>query len=189
MNDRLSQTLALVASIALAACGGGGDSSSNLAAATPSSHWTMDSHTYVNGGFSAQSTSTVGGQPITVAVISTATLAGGDASNGAYSGGSLSISFVAHGAGTYNVVPDTAALLASDPASNPMVVQSEVGIGVTTGATLYAVSTGQVTVTLDSDGKYHFDSVGVLPAAKTLDVLGGVTGAPASMALTVHDAF
>jgi len=188
MNNPLSKTLALIASVALAACGGGSDSSSDPVAATPSSYWTMDSHTYVNGGFSSQTTSTVGSRQITVAAISTATLAGGDTSNGAYSGSALSISFVAKGAGTYTVVPDTAALLASDPATNPMVVQSNVGIGVTTGATLYTASTGQVTVIVDSAGKYHFDSVGTLPTAKTIDVLGGVAGAPGSMALTVHDA-
>jgi hypothetical protein len=149
----------------------------------------MDSHTFVNGGFSSQSTSTIGSRPITVAVVSTATLAGGDASNGAYSGSSLSFSFVANGAGTYHLVPDTASLLASDPATNPMMVQSNVGIAVTTGATQYTVGSGQITVMLDGAGKYHFDSAGTLPTTKTLDVLGGVAGAPPAMALTVHDAY
>ncbi len=149
----------------------------------------MNAYTYANGGFSAQSTGRVGDRPVTVVAVSTATMAGGDASNGAYSGSALTFSFAGTTPGTYTVVKDKATFIAADPLTNPIVVESNVGIGVTTGATLYTAASGQVTISKDTAGKFHFDSVAALPAAKTLDVLGGVAGAPAAMALTIHDAY
>lgn len=149
----------------------------------------MDSFNYVDGGFSSQSTATIGGKAVTVVVVSTATIAGGDTRNGAYSGGSLSFSFLGTAGGTYTIAPSKAALVSADPATNPIVVESNVGVAVTTGSTLYTAASGQVTVTLDANGKYHFASVAPLSTTKTLDVLGGVAGAPASMALTIHDAY
>jgi hypothetical protein len=52
-----------------------------------------------------------------------------------------------------------------------------------------AASSGQIHVTRDTSGTYHFNSVAAMPAAKTVDVLGGVTGAPATMTLTITDAY
>lgn len=187
MNKTLGKTLAVVASVMLASCGGGGSDSSSTT--PPTSYWTMNSFTYVDGGFSSQSTASIGGKPVTVVVVSTATLAGGDTSNGAYSGGSLSFSFLGTTGGTYNVVASKATLVSADPATNPIVVESNVGVAVTTGSTLYTAASGQVTVTPDASGKYHFASVAPMASTKTLDVLGGVAGAPASMALTIHDAY
>lgn len=180
--------LAVLTVSLLAACGGGGDSSSS--GVQPSSYWTMDSYSYTNGGQSAQSSATVGGKPVIVVVVSTATTTGGtDTTNGKFSGSSLAFSFAANGPGVYNLVPSQAALAAADAATMPMVVESTVGIAVTTGTTLFTAASGQVKVTQGSDGKYHFASVGVLPATKTVDTNGGVAGAPNSMALTVHDAY
>lgn len=173
----------------LAACGGGGGDSSP-AAAGPTSWWTLDSHTYVNGGHSSQST-TPGTNPTTVAVISTATTAGGDSSNGAYSGSSLSFSFKGTSAGSYVVVPDRATFVSTPATSNPILVEVDVGIAVTTGSSVYTASSGAVQVSRDAAGTYHFDTdtvVGV-PTAHTMDVLGGVAGAPATMRLVVRDAF
>ncbi len=64
-----------------------------------------------------------------------------------------------------------------------------VGVATTTGSSQYTASAGQVHVTRDTSGKYHFTSVAAMTAAKTLDVLGGVAGAPAAMTLTIVDAY
>lgn len=187
MTKTLRKALAVAAAVMLASCGGGGSDGSS--STSPTSYWTMDSFNYVDGGFSSQATASIAGKPVTVVAVSTATIAGGDTSNGAYSGGSLSFSIVGAAGGTYNVVPSKTALVSADPATNPIVVESNVGAAVTTGSTLYTAASGQVTVTLDANGKYHFASVAPLATTKTLDVLGGVAGAPASMTLTIHDAY
>lgn len=44
-------------------------------------------------------------------------------------------------------------------------------------------------VTRDTSGGYHFATVAAMPTTKRLDVLGGVAGAPAAMALTIIDAY
>ena len=90
------------AAVILASCGGGGsDDSANA----PTSYWTMDSYTYVDGGISSQSTAAIAGKSVTVVAVSTSTLNGGDKSNGAYSGGALTFSFLGTSGGTYNIVP------------------------------------------------------------------------------------
>jgi hypothetical protein len=184
----LFKYLSLASIAILAACGGGGDDGGS--STPPASYWTLDAHTFVNGGNSAVTTNLTGPRPLTVAAVSTATLEGGDKSNGAYSGSSISFSFAGTTAGVYQVTADKRALLnTSDLTTRPIVVESNVGIAVTTGSTLYRASAGQVQVTIDSAGKYHFDSVGPITTDKTLDVNGGVIGAPASMALVIHDAF
>jgi hypothetical protein len=169
----------------LAACGGGGSDSTTAA---PTSYWTMDSHTYVDGGVSSQSTGAIGGKPLTVVAVSTATTDGGDQSNGTYSGSALTFSFLGTSAGTYNIVPSKAALVAADSATNPILVESNIGIAVTTGSSLYTATAGQVVVTFDATGKAHFATVAPLATTKTLDVLGGVVGSPPAMTLTIHDA-
>lgn len=180
--------VAFASIVALASCGGGGDDGSSSAPAA-TSYWTLDTYSYQNGGFSATSTTTLGTTPVTVAVVSTATLNGGDKSNGAFSGSSLSFSFKGTTAGIYQVVASTTALVAADPTTLPIVVQTTVGTAVTTGSSVYTASSGQVKVSTDTAGKFHFDSVGALPAAKTQDVLGGISGAAAAMNLTIHDAY
>ncbi len=186
-------TFLLAASSALfVSCGGGGGGESTPPASAPippSSYWKMDSFFYANGGNSAQSTNVVGSKTLTVAVVSTATLSGGDTSNGAYSGSALTLSFIQAGPGTYNIVPDRSTLINGTTTVNPITVESNIGIAVTTGSSLYAASSGQITVTRDSGGKYHFDSVGAVPTTKTISVLGGVSGAPATMLLSIKDAF
>lgn len=187
MRSIVLRLLAVASILLLSSCGGGGNDEASAPAAT--SYWTMDAYAYRNGGNSATSTAAIGALPVTVVAVSTASLNGGDKSNGAFSGSALSFSFKGTAAGIYQVVASKAALVAADPATLSIFVESTVGIAVTTGSTLYAASSGQVQVTVDSAGKFHFASVGALPAAKTQDVLGGVVGAPASMNLTVHDAY
>ena len=181
MKSKPLKALVVASSVLLASCGGDGGGGGHSSA----DYWTMDAHSYVDGGYSNQAT-TLSGKPVTVVVMSTATLAGGDSANGAYSGSSLSFSFFGTAAGTYHVVPSTAALIAANPATNPIVVESDVGIAVSTGSTAYTASSGQVIVTVDSAGEFRFSS-SPLPMAKSVDVLGGVVGAPGTMTLTIHD--
>jgi hypothetical protein len=189
LTSMRASCVAVLSALALAACGGGGGDSTP-AASGATSWWMLDSRTYVNGGNSAQST-TPGANPTTVAVMSTATIAGGDTSNGAYSGSSLQISFKGASAGTYTVAPDRETFVNTPASANPIFVEATVGIAVTTGSSVYTASSGAVQVTLDSAGKYHFDTDTVvgLPTARTMDVLGGVVGAPATMRLLIRDAF
>jgi hypothetical protein len=177
-----------LASAILTACGGG--SESNSSDADPTSYWTMDSHQYINGGHSAVSTSSPNGVLVTTAVVSTATLSGGDTSNGAYSGSALTFAFKGEPVtGVYTVVPDRASFVAADVSAAPILVEVTVGVATTTGTSQYTASSGQVHVTRDTSGVYHFTSVATMPAAKTVDVLGGVAGAPATMTLTIVDAY
>lgn len=183
---RLGRLSAWLAVMALASCGGGGGSGGTD---DSPSQWSMDEHTYLNGGSSSHATQVVAGKTITVYTVSTATTTGGDKANGKYSGSALSISLVGIGAGSYNVVPSAAELTRADPATHPVLVECDVGIAVTTGATAYTARSGQVRVTRDADGTYRFSSVGTLPMVKTREVLGGVDGAPETMSLTIEDAY
>lgn len=189
MTKILRAGVLMAAAAVLTACGGGG-SSSNSSGTIPTSYWTMDSFQYNNGGNSSVSTNPSNGVPVTTAVISTATLSGGDKSNGAYSGSALTFAFKGTPAGgIYTVVPSRTAFVAADPATSPILVDVTVGVATTTGSTQYTASAGKVQVTRDTSGTYHFNSVAAMPAAKTVDVLGGVAGAPATMTLTIIDAY
>jgi hypothetical protein len=180
----------LAAAMTLSACGGGGSDSSGSRSSNPSSYWTMDSHNYVSGGHSAVSTSSSTGTLVTTAVVSTATLSGGDNSNDAYSGSALTFAFKGSPPdGLYTVVPDSASFVAADVAMAPILVDVTIGVAVNTGSSQYAASSGKVYVTRDTSGGYHFSSVAAMAAAKTVDVLGGVAGAPTSMTLTIVDAY
>jgi hypothetical protein len=117
-------------------------------------------------------------------------LSGGDNSNGAYSGSALTFAFKGSPPnGIYTVVPDRASFAVADVAMAPILVDVMVGVAMNTGSSQYTASSGKVYVTRDTSGGYHFSSVAAMPAAKTVDVLGGVAGAPASMALTIVNAY
>lgn len=186
--QNILQFAAVSATLALAACGGGGGDGGGGSSA-PTSYWMMNSFTYVNGGTSAQTSNVVGGQVQTAVAVSTATANGGDKSNGAYSGSSLSFVIKSTAPGTYNVVSSVQAMANVPSSMNPIYVQCLVGANTTTGSTLYAASTGQVIVTVDSNGKLHFRTDAAIPTAKLLDTQGGVAGAPTTMNLTIVDAF
>lgn len=189
MTKILRAGVFMIATAVLTACGGGG-SSSTSSGANPTSYWTMDSYQYINGGNSSVSTSSPNGVPVTTAAISTATLSGGDKSNGAYSGSALTFAFKGSPAGgIYTVVPDRATFVAADPATSPILVDVTVGVATTTGSTQYSATAGKIQVTRDTANTYHFNSVAAMPATKTVDLLGGVAGAPASMTLTIIDAY
>ena len=191
MRNPFLSLCAAMGTVLLISCGGGGGGSAPVTAAplAPTSFWTMDSIKYVNGGFSSQSSSSNGGKNLTIAVVSTATLAGGDQNNGAFSGSTLSFAFVDGGTGTYNVVPNLSALINGTATTSPISVEVNVGTAVTTGSSLYAAVSGQITVTRDSAGKFRFDSLGTIPTSKKLSVAGGVSGSLPTMMLTIKDAF
>lgn len=182
--------LAVAASVILASCGGGGGGESEGEGAATFGFWTMDSYQYQSGGNSSVSSTKFNTRTVTVAALSTATISGGDQSNGAYSGSSLTFSLNNAIAGVYTVTSDKAALSNEDATlPNLVVVESVLGIARTSGSTSYIGQSGTVRVTIDENGKYHFDTAGaVVPMAKQLDVLGGVAGAPAGMSLVVQDA-
>ncbi|MEY4561195.1 MAG: hypothetical protein RLZZ618_472 [Pseudomonadota bacterium] len=124
---------------------------------------------------------------LTLALASTQAEQGGDTANGAYSGSTLSFLMLNKSPGTYTVVPSRQAQLLSTMAKQTIVVEVTVGVAVTTGATHYGADGGTVVVTVDGKGKLHFSTPTALRMSKRLDVLGGVRGAPSSMALMVHD--
>jgi len=194
MRRLIFRWMAVCAIMLVTGCGGGGDDGTpGGGEVTPplpaaDSYWTMDAHTYLNGGHSEQAPATLGGRPHTIVLVSTATLAGGDQSNGAYSGSSLAFTFLGNAAGTYTVVPDRPSLLAAPDGSKVIFIESMVGIAVTTGATVYAAASGQVEVTKDAEGVYHLSTPDELRTVKTMDVEGGVSGAPATMQLKIHNA-
>jgi len=189
MKTILRATLVTLTAAVLTACGGGGGGSSD-GEADASSYWTLDEYEYLNGHYSASSSSDASGETVTTYVVSTATMAGGDTSNGAYSGSSLA--FILKGspdAGVFTVVPDRQTFLDTDVSVAPIVVEATVGINTTTGASQYRATSGSVEVSVDESGDLHFSSVGSLPATKAMDVQGGVDDAPASTTLEIVDAY
>ena len=189
MNKIILAGIVTLATAILTACGGG-DTASSSNSSDPTSYWKMDAYEYINGGNSAVTTSSITGVPVTTAAISTATLSGGDSSNGIYSGSALTFTFKGTPVtGVYSVVSSRTAFVAADVSTAPIFVEATVGIARTTGSSQYAASSGQVQVTRDTSGTYHFTSVAAMPTTKTLDVLGGVAGAPSTMALSIVDAY
>ena len=183
LKINLKTILVLLSVAVISACGGGGggdSSTSTSIASVPTSFWKMDAFTYVNGGFSASSAASIGAVPVTVVSISTATLSGGDLSNGAYSGSGLTFSISGSGPGIYNITPSKQAFveaIEAAPTVKAIVVEVNIGTGVTSGSSMYTAAAGQISVSVDSAGKYHFDSIAPINTTKTLDVLGGVSGA------------
>ena len=187
MKSRVLRTgLVMLVTAVLSACGGGGGGNGSTGADT-TSFWEMDAHKYLNGGHSEVSSSLISGATVTKAVVSTAA---GDTSDGAYSGSVLTLSFKGTPvSGVYRVVPDQATFNAADPSTAPMLIEIAIGAAATTGSSQYSATAGQVRATKDASGTYHFDSIGNHPAAKTMDVSGGVSGAPAMMSLTIINAY
>lgn len=192
MKRALRTVLIAATAVTLSACGGGSSSPEVPVKARPAatSYWTMDSNNYINGGNTAQSTSSSTGTLITTVVVSTATINGGDQSNGAYSGSSIAFAFKGTPSdGIYTLVQDQSAFLAADPTTAPMLVNVNIGLAVTTGSSQYTATAGTVHAIRDQDGIYHFTTVAPVFVTKTLDVSGGVAGSPNVMTLNVADAY
>lgn len=162
------------------------------------SYWTMDGYTYLNDGAVGRigastlldPTNPADGRLQTVAMLTTGET--DTSKSGPYPGGGLVIHFIGSGPGVYNIVPDTAALVAADPATAPMTVMSDIGtLSAERCAFGYNAVSGKVQVTRTTDGVYHFTSVGSLPTTKSVDALAGPNCAlvpAATMSLTIHDA-
>jgi hypothetical protein len=214
MNKILHLLLMALTAVSLAACGdgGGGDSAdgpsgevstlptpvdSPPATTSSESFWTMDGYTYLNGGFGADTIHPNASRNTfeAVSVITTETLSGGDQSNGRYSGSNLNFSFLASGAstyavGTYNVIGSrSGGVFGTLPAERAIDVSVTVGTNVTTGAVMYRAQQGQIELTVGVDGKPRFSSKGPITITKSIEVAGGIPGAPQTMTLNVKNAY
>ena len=168
----------------------GGATAPAVSAPLPTSYWKMDDYTYANGGNSVQQSSAIGDIPdYTVAVVTSVTLTPTSSSNlSAYTDSVVSFQMIGSTPGTYTVAPANQ-LKQETRSNNYIAVQSDIGIGVTTGSSRYVATAGAVTVTKDSQGTLHFTSATPLSMTKTMDVSGGVAGAPAVMTLNIVDAY
>lgn len=52
---------------------------------------------------------------------------------------------------------------------------------------MYRAKSGQVEITKDSAGMFHFSTSQALPTVKASDIEGGVDGAPDEMLLSMND--
>lgn len=181
--------LVLATAWLVAACGGGASPVTAPAAVLPASYWKMDAYVYPNGFHSETQSGTLGALPTTVVTIASTSVHGVADGNGAYSGSSLRFTFSGTSAGDYNVVPDAAAFIASNPADSPILVTSLIGQASGTGTSQYTASSGQVRVSIDSAGKYHFQRFNTLNMSKTDSTGGGVAGSPLIMALDIKDVY
>ena len=162
----------------------------------PVSYWKMDNYVYPNGFHSETQFSTIGALPTTVVIITSTAVNGVADGNGAYSGSSLSFTFGGTSAGDFNVVPDAAAFIASNPADHPMLVTSLIGQATSMGTSQYIATNGQIRVSIDGSGKYHFQRISPLtmsktqnPKPKTQNTDGGVAESPLIITLDIKDAY
>lgn len=189
-NTTLLSLLFLATGWLVSACGGGGASQvTTPAVVLPASYWKMDSYVYPNGFQSETQSSTIGSLPSTVVTIRSTAVLGVADGNGAYSGSTLRFTFGGTSAGDYNVVPDEAAFIASNPADHPMLVSGLIGQATSTGTSQYTATAGQVRVSVDGAGKYHFQRLSPLTMSKTENTGGGVADSPLIMALDIKDVY
>lgn len=131
----------------------------------------------------------VGDGTIGVLVVSTAN----DTSNGAFSGSGLNFTHTLQGSGVYRVTTLTEVITADseDETAKLIVINGTVGTGTNTGTTGYGSSenNGFVIAVVDDAGLYHFSTDQPLTLDQTLEVDGGVEGAPASFALEMTNIF
>lgn len=146
----------------------------------------MDTYKYVRAD-SIQQSVRIGVIPdYTIVTASTPTLApSGSANLGAYTDSAIAIRLIGSTPGIYTVAPADQ-LKEENRALNYIAVQADIGIGVTTGSSRYLATSGTITV-VKNNGVLYFTSATPIQMAKSLDVLGGVVGAPATMTLNIVD--
>ncbi|MEE9413213.1 MAG: hypothetical protein V3V22_09210 [Methylococcales bacterium] len=207
----LHQYLLIPLCSVLLSCGGGGsgNSSSTVGSGdggglggggngggpdlTPSGNptWSLEGNTFTGGIAQAGSLSPQQDDRFDVFVIATTGLA---VLNGAYSGSSLSITHSNNGSGVYTVVDsnDFAAALANSALESFITIRVDVGTIMTNpiAASSYEAQTGgAVTVTLDTNGLYHFTASDPLVMTKSLDLGTGVPGSPDQASLTITNLY
>ena len=147
----------------------------------------MDAISYSSYGFGGTSSYSSGAKTYTDGIFSNVNLSNISDGNGAYTGSNIQISIQGTLPGIYQVVPTIGALVGADPSTKPVFVQ--VGMGsAAASASAYTATAGQVTVTIDSSGTYHYSSGGIAMArTDSLAFNGGIPGAPATMTLKIVD--
>jgi len=148
--------------------------------------WSLGDNDYAAGTSSSTTDTTTN---IGVIVVSTDS----DTANGAFSGSTLTLRHTLGGTGVYRVTTADE-IIAADPNDTTirlLDVSTTVGTGVTTGATSYESfeNAGFVVAVVDDDGLYHFSTEADITVNRTIDVLGGVDGAPDSFQLEMTNIF
>ncbi|GMN08798.1 hypothetical protein MTsPCn9_07460 [Croceitalea sp. MTPC9] len=154
--------------------------------------WNLENFNY-QGGASATSSTTVTYDEteveISVLVVTTAN----DDGKGAFNGSVITVTYPNFGGGLYSLTSREAQAeqLTENPNAQVAVLECIVGTATTDGTTTYLppLSGSSVEVSIDSDGKYHFDISSAIQLQKGLEVNGGVANAPQIASFTVNNAF
>jgi len=156
--------------------------------------WKVGDYSYAGGSASGSSSTTSscigdtcpGSDNFAALVLSTS---GSDTTNGAYSGAAINLRYTLKGAGIYSLVKDTSDLVSEDGLSGKTAQLSvTVGTLITAGgSTGYKATSGEISVTVDSKGKYYFTISSPIQLTKEVDVLGGVPNAPETTSFSMNN--
>ena len=153
--------------------------------------WTVGSYRYIAGsasGSSAYSTACLecsGSDNMGSLSMGTSGL---DAPNGDYSGSTISIAHALKGPGTYTIINDFSNNLADNLSRKTAKLEVFVGtLGLAGGATLYKATSGKIFVSVDQNGKYHFNTINPLQLTKVVTG-SGIPDAPGTMSFTMYNA-
>ena len=160
--------------------GGSGSSSSS-----GDSYWNFAGNKYTMSPYTSHTTAY--GLSTVVATTNS------DTSHGNFSGSSLVFTFNDKGVGEYLLVTDMT-LASNNGADKVMMVRCMIGTGVTTGSSLYSLSSDsnvKAQVTKDENGKYHvtINSPVTLTKVSSGEVNGGIAGSKNSYELTANNIY
>jgi hypothetical protein len=175
----------------LVACGGGSD---NKPTSDPTSYWTLDTNTYfVSADDPYRYTGTAAFFNNKQARVTSLLVEATPPASGVTrlsSGGVLTLDFYGDAVGTYTVSRTLMDFWKTDPSEARISMNvSLFNVGQVNFTTFYGASSGQIVVTKDSAGRYHYDSVGEIVVTNLTEGGGGFKDAPASMRLTIKNAY
>lgn len=152
--------------------------------------WQLENFRY-DGGASANNSSiiTLNETDIELGVLVVTTAE--DSGKGAFSGSVVSIIYPIFGGGLYSLTTreEQIQILNENPNAQVAVLECVVGTATTEGTTSYLLQGNSIEVSVDSEGKYHFDISSSIQLQKGLDVNGGVDNAPQFADFTLNNAF